>query len=194
MPDHNDPRTLEQKIADWERELADAKAQLATTEGRAKSEADFLIGFERPERIEVEETISIPVWTAEDVLNVLQKYPDTLANEWWVGGQMRGSDGMMCRDFMRPQTDPEYAKSVGIARQRYIEDARRADPDYQNRRKAVKGLNRRINTLERCLKQARPEPTIQEQFQALIPTLEATLEPAQVALLERLVLNQRRQC
>lgn len=117
-----DTRTLEQKIADWERELADAKAQLAATEGQAKSEADLLIGFERPERKMIEASVMIEVMTADDVVHVLSQHPEVISKQW----EFVGREGVvwMYREFMRPETDPEYAKSVSIARQRYIEAAR----------------------------------------------------------------------
>lgn len=183
MQNNTDTRTMDQKIADWERELRETEAQLATTMKNMKTDEQYLAEFPTPARKTVDTTIRHLVERVDEVLRLLQSQA-LPPSEWFLEANYSG-DVYMVSPTVRPQTDAEYAAMVQKEQEKFVAAAKGMDDGYQNRRQSIKGLERRIRSLQLRLSQSRPEPTVQEKFERLRDTLPAE----QAKVLEDLVMK-----
>lgn len=149
-----DTRTLEERVAAWELELAEAEKNLKNI--RIKTDEEFLAGFVAPEIEMVDDDEQITVFDMGDAVAKLKALgvKEEDFSDWELNYD--SEDVFMSRYTQRQETADEYEKRVGDLKLQYIAEAKKKDPDYINRRQNVNGLNKKIKSLKERLKQCKP--------------------------------------
>jgi hypothetical protein len=152
-----DPRSLDQRIADWETELAEAKLQASHI--KLTSDEVYLENFIYPDRQMITYDERIDVSDMAEALTIMRRLgvAEGDYSKWQISCDRYGENTFLQHRSERPETDEEYNNRILKEKQRFLESAKCADIANQGRKKNLKALNRKITGLQERLSRCKPK-------------------------------------